>query len=67
MQAEFTNLSGMQIDSGGYAGLTHGGVPIGSFVIYGNTRHGWQMLSQKAGVASALPGIQSRWLDSSLT
>jgi hypothetical protein len=38
LQTEFPDLPGMQIDSGGYTGLTHGGVPIGSIIICGNTR-----------------------------
>jgi hypothetical protein len=45
LQAEFSDLPGMQINSGGYAGLTHGGVPIGSFFICESSRRGGQMLS----------------------
>jgi len=32
LQAEFPDLPGMQIDSGGYAGLAHVGLPIDSFL-----------------------------------
>jgi hypothetical protein len=48
LQAEFPDLPCMQIDSGGYTGLTHGGVPIGLIVICGSTRRNRQALSQKA-------------------